>query len=178
MATPQITSDPSIYQLAVLQYVSSPQCQTPSIAKYLLNIEGVVFTCGYSCICALDSDKEIVAYIHIPEDQRQRFRDSLAPKTAPDGNKTVDMGKYVSMLPIAIDLIAKQVCAYHTVCAKIPPDDLEPPKGDKLIDEMKRRTGAELVFRGPRMEDGRVRMIFLVPGGISAEKLVEEIKKD
>jgi hypothetical protein len=170
---PQITTDPTIYQLAVLKYVTSQQCLHPSVAKFLLSIEGVAFACGFSCICAHDAEKEMMGYIFIPEKLRQTFRDALSIKTGADGQQTIDQIKYVDMLPLAIDLIAKQVCSYHTVCAKLTEEMVADAT---IISEMKTQLNAESVFRGPRMPDGKVRMIFLISGGMAVDELIAAIK--
>lgn len=169
---PQITTDPTIYQLAVLKYVTS-SCLHPSVAKFLLSIEGVAFACGFSCICAHDAEKEMLAYILVPEKLRQTFRDALSIKAGANGQPTIDQAKYLDMLPLAIDLIVKQVCSYHTVCAKLPEEMVA---DSTIISEMKTQLNAESVFRGPRMPDGKVRMIFLISGGMAVDDLISAIK--
>ena len=63
---------------------------------------------------------------------------------------------------------------YHTMCAKLPPADAEKPE---LIDKIKVQFKAEHVFRGPRMDDGRVRVIFQVPAQDSAKEFINKLKK-
>lgn len=170
---PQITSPPALFQLEVLKYIASKECSTPSVILLLKEIEGVAFCLGYSCLVAHDHSKEIIGYYYIHPADREFYKKALTPVQV-DGQQTLNVESYVEMMGKAIRLIGEQSTKYHTACAKLPPaiaDDAAE------IEKMKEKFGAKRVFRGPRMEDGRVRMIFQVSGTKTVEELTKDIQQ-
>ena len=163
---PTIISHPGIYQLVVLEYVQTLRAtgKMSSGLTFLLEIKSVCFALGYTCLCAVDKNEEMIGYFRVPEDQREALRAGVVSK---------DVEIYKKFIRSTVELMIDQGSKYHTMCAKLPPGEAEKPE---LIEELKARFRAKHVFRGPRLPDGRVRMIFQVVATETAEELVDRLK--
>ena len=160
---PALISHPELYQYAVLEFLNNFPGAPPDAIRFLGNVQSVVFALKFTCLCAVDLSGNMMGFFRVPKEKREIFKKYVTSENPEE---------FLEFIRMAIQLMVIQSCKYHTLVAKFPPEIANDAKTlERAIRKFCENFPAEYVFRGPRMPDGRVRMIFQVPEIIKLEEI-------
>jgi len=174
-SVPVQVQDPLLWQVEVVSYLNKllengQGSKLPDLFQFMItNLRGVAFACNFTCLCVISHEREFIRFFRVPPHQRDYFKNLVQKK---------DYESRKEFMQSVIRLMVHQLYKYHVMVAKVPIELYKDPnKRLSFVLSIKQNMNASYVFRGPRIEDNKFRIIIMISGEIEISDLIANVKK-